>query len=92
MTSGDWAQATTEISIKPKHNRRHAMKKLLVLLTGLMLVSSLGMAQADPDENSMGMYFDTDGYVTAVTTTAPFQQVFGYLCVVNPTSNGISGW
>lgn len=68
------------------------MKKLLVLLTGLLLVSSLGMAQADSDENSFGVYFDTDAYITATTTAAPFAPVTAYLCVVNPTSNGVSGW
>lgn len=68
------------------------MKKLLVLLTGLMLVSSLGMAQADPDENSMGVYFDTDATIYMTTTAAPFQSVTAYLVVANPTSNGVSGW
>jgi hypothetical protein len=68
------------------------MKKLLVLLTGLMLVSSLGVAGADPDPDSMGFFFDTDATVYETSTVAPFQMVTGYIVVSNPTSTSVSGW
>jgi hypothetical protein len=68
------------------------MKKLLVLLTGLMLVSSLGVAGVDGDDNSFGFFFDTDATIYTTFTAAPFQAVSGYLVVSNPTSSGVSGW
>jgi len=68
------------------------MRKLFALLIGLGMVSSLAMAQVDPDDNSMGVYFDTDAYVTEDFTAAPFEPVSAYLVVVNPTSASISGW
>jgi hypothetical protein len=68
------------------------MKKLLVLLACAMLVSSLGFAQADPDDNSFGFFFDTEATLTELHTPAPFTPITGYLVVSNPTSASISGW
>jgi hypothetical protein len=68
------------------------MKKLLVLLACAMLVSSLGFAGADPDEDSFGFFFDTDGTIYETSTAAPFTPISGFLVVSNPTSASISGW
>jgi hypothetical protein len=68
------------------------MKKLLVLLACAMLVSSLGFAGIDPDEDSFGFFFDTDATMVELHTFAPFTPVAGYLVVSNPTSASISGW
>lgn len=68
------------------------MKKLLVLLASLMLVSSFAAAGVDGDDDSFGFFFDTDATIYETSTAAPFQGVTGYLVVSNPTSGGISGW
>jgi hypothetical protein len=68
------------------------MKRVMIVLIGLAMMSSLATAQVDPDENSMGIYFDTNAAVYEHYTYAPFEQVCAYLVVVNPTSRGVSGW
>jgi hypothetical protein len=68
------------------------MKKLLVTLACLTLVSSFAFAGADPDMDSFGFFFDTDGTIVEMHTAAPFAAATGYLVVSNPTSRGVSGW
>jgi hypothetical protein len=41
--------------IKPEG---HHMKELLALIVGLVMMSSLAVAQIDPDPNGIGVYFD----------------------------------
>jgi hypothetical protein len=68
------------------------MKKLLVLMAVVLLASG-AMAQIDPDDNGMGVYFDTEGTVVCKTTAAPFESVNAYLLITRPTDTaGVSGW
>ncbi len=68
------------------------MRKLLVLLAVALLASS-AMAQIDPDDNGIGVYFDTEGTLVCATTAVPFESVNAYLLITRPTdTSGVSGW
>ena len=73
------------------------MKKLVVLIGLVSLVFSSGaMAQIDPDDDMLGIYFDVNAtiFCTEALVGAPFP---AYLCLTNPTYVGadgeaVSGW
>lgn len=66
------------------------MKKLVVL--ACMLMACNAFAIADPDANSVGIYFDMTADTTNDTATNPYGNSTAYLLLTNPTTNGILGW
>lgn len=72
------------------------MKKLVVLLClASLTVAGSGFAQADPDPNGIGLYFDADATITCVDLAPDFvnPQMIGYLVITNPTeSSGIAAF
>jgi hypothetical protein len=70
------------------------MKNLLIVLSVLALSVS---AMAYPGPDSIGIYTDgnSDSFTAAdltMSTTTPFESVTLYLCITNPSANGVSGW
>ena len=66
------------------------MKKLVVLLTSLLIASS-AMAVVDTDPDGIGIYFDVTAdtnYVDAVLNT----MVDCHLIISNATSTAVAGW
>ena len=68
------------------------MKKLVVLMAAaVLLISVNAMAQADPDDDMIGCYFDMDGLVHC--TTAAYATVEAFLLVTRPAQpTGASAW
>jgi hypothetical protein len=64
------------------------MKKLVVLLMA-MLVATSAMAVADPDDNSIGLYFDTTGDLNCTTAT-PGLPLMAYIVLTNCTYPAVS--
>ena len=73
------------------------MKKLVVLLCLACLVFASGaIAQIDPDEDRIGVYFDTGATIYCIDYPAGGPQP-AYLCLTNPSYLGadgeaVSGW
>lgn len=66
------------------------MKKLVVLLC--LLVASSAFAGVDPDPNSVGIYFDQEGFIFEDSAPVMYGPNNCYLVLMNPTTNGILGW
>jgi hypothetical protein len=69
------------------------MKKLVVLLA-VSLMATSAFALLDPDANSLGVYFDTNGDVTSIAPALgfpppPYQM---YLILANPTFAAVNGF
>ena len=63
------------------------MKKLVVLLMLTLFVGS-AFAQVDPDQNSIGFYWDMGATITE-TTLDPYQDL--YVLITNPTFDQFAG-
>jgi len=58
----------------------------------VLILASPCLAILDPDENSIGMYFDLDANIHEHWTSEPFETVSCYLAITNPSSFNIGGW
>ncbi|MBC8366474.1 hypothetical protein H8E52_03605 [bacterium] len=71
------------------------MKKMLVLsMVAVLAFSSFAMAQIDPDDDGMGIYFDTGATIFCVETIGSYQPITAYLVVTNHSvaEPAILGW
>ncbi len=67
------------------------MKKFALILIATMLVASAAVAQLDPDDDGIGVYFDPCACVNCLTLDAGNHN--GYLVITHPTSPiGVGGW
>jgi len=65
------------------------MKKLVVLLMATVIATG-AMAQIDPDDNMIGVYFDMDA--TQVEFVGSSGNFSGYVCATHPTYEAIYAW
>lgn len=66
------------------------MKKSVMLLVA-MLIATSAFAVIDPDNDMLGMYFDTTADIVC-STAAPIQHKTAYLMLTNPTLDVIRGF
>jgi len=68
------------------------MKKLLVLVAAALLISGNSLAQLDPDDNGVGVYFDPCGCCMPCIPL-PEGEGFAWLVITHPSAPaGIGGW
>ncbi|MCB1183824.1 hypothetical protein KDM41_10350 [bacterium] len=67
------------------------MKKTVLAILALSLVATSGLAQLDPDDDGIGVYFDPCACVNCITMDVGPQRAF--LVITHPTSpQGVAGW
>jgi hypothetical protein len=67
------------------------MKKTVLAILALSLVATSGLAQLDPDDDGIGVYFDPCACVNCITMDVGPQKAF--LVITHPTSpEGVAGW
>ena len=67
------------------------MKKLLAF-TAILALSTVAMAQLDPDPDGMGIYFDMDATITCVENDPGMAPVEVYLLLTNPSGPTVGAW
>lgn len=66
--------------------------RTVLIPVALLLAAATSFGQVDPTPDSLGIYFDQGATQFCRATSAPFESVFAYLCLTNPTCMDISGW
>ena len=67
------------------------MKKLVLAIFFLTLLTGNAFAQLDPDDDGIGVYFDPCACVNCLELDAGLH--IGYVVITHPTSpNGVGGW
>ena len=67
------------------------MKKTALVIIALVLMTTNGFAQLDPDDDGIGVYFDPCACVNCITMDVGAQM--GFLVITHPTSPmGVAGW
>ena len=67
------------------------MKKTVLAILAISLVATSGLAQLDPDDDGIGVYFDPCACVNCITMDVGPQKAF--LVITHPTSPaGVHGW
>ncbi len=67
------------------------MKTLFVIVVAVFM-ASCASAVIDPGENSVGLYFDENADIFCQDGIGPFETIYMYLILANPTFDSLYGW